>query len=65
MQSMLAFAFQMLIFPGIIFLLFMAFFFEWIDRKVVARIQNRYGPLYTGMSGILQPLADFIKLLSK
>ena len=65
MQSMLVFAFQLLIFPGIIFLLLMAFFFEWIDRKVVARIQNRYGPLYTGMSGILQPLADFIKLLSK
>jgi len=56
---------QLLIFPGFLFLIMLAFIYEWIDRKMVARIQNRYGPLYTGPSGILQPLADFIKLLSK
>jgi len=55
----------MMIFPGAFFLIFLAFLFEWIDRKVVARIQSRYGPLYTGPSGILQPIADFRKLLSK
>ncbi|MEM1916985.1 MAG: complex I subunit 1 family protein, partial [Ignisphaera sp.] len=31
--------------------------------KVVARMQNRMGPAYTGPMGILQPLADILKLL--
>jgi len=56
---------QILIYPGILFLFFLAFLYEWIDRKFLAKVQNRYGPLYTGPSGILQPLADFLKLLSK
>jgi len=43
----------------------LALLYEWVDRKLVARLQNRYGPLYTGPSGILQPVADIIKLLSK
>ena len=64
-QNMLVTLFQILIFPGAAFLILLAFLFEWIDRKVVARIQSRYGPLYTGLSGILQPIADFMKLLSK
>jgi NADH-quinone oxidoreductase subunit H len=54
-----------LIYPGFLFILFLAFFYEWFDRKIVARLQNRYGPLYAGPAGILQPLADFIKLLAK
>lgn len=62
---MIEFLLQVLIFPGIAFLFALAFFYEWIDRKFFARVQNRYGPLYTGFSGILQPVADFIKLLSK
>jgi NADH-quinone oxidoreductase subunit H len=57
--------FQLLIFPGIFLLLVLAFFYEWVDRKLFARLQNRYGPLYTGPMGLLQPLADFVKLLSK
>jgi len=57
--------FQIVVFPGIVFLFLLAFFFEWVDRKLVARIQSRYGPLHTGPSGLLQPIADFIKLLSK
>ncbi len=64
-QNTLLILLQLLIFPGFLFLIILAFIYEWIDRKFVARIQNRYGPLYTGPSGILQPLADFIKLLSK
>jgi len=64
-QDPLTLIFQILIFPGIAFLILLAFLAEWIDRKVVARIQSRYGPLYTGFSGILQPIADFLKLLSK
>lgn len=61
----LIFILRTLIFPGILFLLFLAFIFEWIDRKAYARFQNRIGPLYAGPSGILQPLADFIKLMAK
>ena len=56
---------KILVFPGAIFLFALAFFYEWVDRKFFARLQNRYGPLYTGPSGILQPIADFFKLLSK
>ena len=56
---------SLLLFPGFVFLIFVALFYEWIDRKLYARFQNRVGPWVTGPSGILQPLADFIKLLSK
>jgi NADH-quinone oxidoreductase subunit H len=62
---MIEFLLQVLIFPGIALLFALAFLYEWIDRKFFARVQNRYGPLYTGFSGLLQPVADFIKLLSK
>jgi NADH-quinone oxidoreductase subunit H len=54
-----------LIFPGFLFVFFLALFYEWFDRKFYARLQNRVGPLYTGFSGTLQPFADFVKLLSK
>jgi len=54
-----------LVFPGIFFITFLALLWEWIDRKVYARLQNRYGPLHTGWRGILQPLMDFLKLLGK
>ena len=56
---------EILIFPGFFFLIFLSFFYEWVNRKFFARLQNRYGPLHTGPSGLLQPFADFIKLLSK
>ncbi|MEM3394289.1 MAG: complex I subunit 1 family protein, partial [Candidatus Methanomethylicia archaeon] len=65
MMDPLIFILRILIFPGILFLLFLAFIFEWVDRKAYARFQNRIGPLYAGPSGILQPLADFIKLMAK
>ena len=64
-QDPLTLIFQILVFPGAAFLILLAFLTEWIDRKVVARIQSRYGPLYTGPSGVLQPIVDFLKLLSK
>ncbi len=57
--------FQLLFFPGFTLLLVLAFFYEWIDRKFFAKLQNRYGPSYTGPFGLLQPVADFVKLISK
>ena len=49
----------LLFFPGGIFLLGSGLIFEYIDRKLVARFQNRVGPRW------FQPLADFVKLLAK
>jgi NADH-quinone oxidoreductase subunit H len=58
-------AIQVLLFPGLSFILSYTLYAEWLSRKTVARLQNRTGPLHTGWQGILQPLADFIKLLVK
>jgi NADH-quinone oxidoreductase subunit H len=53
------------VYPGFLFLLIYSTFCEWVDRKLYARFQNRIGPLHTGRSGLLQPVADIIKLLAK
>ncbi|MDE1874079.1 MAG: NADH-quinone oxidoreductase subunit H [Candidatus Micrarchaeota archaeon] len=39
--------------------------FGWLERKTIAKIQKRHGPTYAGKYGILQNMADFVKLLSK
>ena len=49
----------LLIFPGGLFLMNIGLLYEWADRKLVARYQNRAGPRW------FQPLADTIKLLAK
>jgi len=59
------FFFRVLVFPGFTFVLFFTLFCDWVERKIEARIQNRVGPSVAGPGGILQPLADFMKLLTK
>ena len=36
-----------------------------VERKLLGRFQNRYGPNRVGPFGILQPMADIIKLITK
>ncbi len=47
------------------FIAISAMFLVWWERKVSAVIQNRMGPMLVGFHGVLQPVADTIKLLLK
>lgn len=49
---------MLLFFPGGLFVLLNGMAYEWVDRKLVARMQNRIGPRW------FQPLADAVKLLA-
>jgi len=40
-------------------------YLTWVERKVAAHIQRRPGPMVVGWHGLLQPLADGLKLITK
>ena len=39
--------------------------YTWFERRVLGRFQNRLGPNRWGPFGVLQPIADLVKLITK
>jgi NADH-quinone oxidoreductase subunit H len=57
---------QITVLPGLLFIVIFAIFAVWFERKWLARAMLRVGPYYCGgRSGILQLIADFLKLFLK
>ncbi len=48
-----------------ILLLTCAAYLVWVERKLLGRMQARYGPNRAWRYGLLQPMADVIKLITK
>jgi NADH-quinone oxidoreductase subunit H len=46
-------------------LLGMFAYMTWVERKLLGRMQQRYGPNRAGPFGLLQPIADLVKLIRK
>ncbi|HET6731048.1 MAG TPA: NADH-quinone oxidoreductase subunit H, partial [Nitrososphaeraceae archaeon] len=58
--------FRVAVFPGFTYAALLAAATIFIERKFLAKMQLRIGPLYAGkIEGILQLIADGLKLISK
>ena len=58
--------FKIAAFPGFTFAALIATITILYERKLIAKVQLRVGPLYAGrFEGVLQPIADLFKLLGK
>ena len=58
-MQILKWLFELLVFPGFLFVGFCGLLLSGLDRKLVARMQKRVGP------PVIQPLYDFLKLCGK
>ena len=58
-MNVLKLVFNLLVFPGFLFMMVIGLLLAGIDRKLVARMQKRIGPPIT------QPFYDFMKLMGK
>src|ERR1044072_8795174 len=67
MELLDSFIFISLIKAAVIFAVLMTTlaYLQWVERKVIAHVQVRPGPYRVGPHGLLQPLADVIKLITK
>ena len=67
MTSLVFFVLAVTVKVGVIvgLLLLLVAWMPWVERKILGRIQLRRGPSHTGTFGLLQPIADGIKILAK
>lgn len=59
MTDLLYLVLYILVVPGFLFLVLYALLLEYLDRLIIARMQNRVGPPF------YQPFADLVKMLAK